>query len=212
MKRSHLVFSGRTSSESRARTSLRPKFVGGLMILGTLSLGALPGCEDAAAADTNTSSVVEQRLEMLETKEAIREAVLEFAHIVDTEDETALAALAPKIHPEFEMRVVDFVGAEHKFVGYDGLLSGYGPIMVIAGANLAVSQIGVQLDGDVATASFKFINSVKPPPQLGVPVNEKLLLLAANTAVFVKTNGTWQLQKLELMHSLAYPGELPPSP
>ncbi len=212
MKRSHFAFLGRASSALRSRTTFQTTLAGALTIAGMLGLGALPGCEEAAASDTNTPSVVEQRLEVLETKEAIREAVLEFAHIVDTEDETALAALAPKIHADFEMRVVDFVGMEHKFVGYDGLLSGYGPIMVIAGANLAVSQIGVDIDGDVATASFKFINSVKPPPQLGVPVNEKLLLLAANTAVFVKTNGVWQLQKLELLHSLAYPGELPASP
>lgn len=208
MKRNHFAFFGRTSSELRAKTS----YMGAWAIVGLLALGTISGCEDAAAADSNTPSAVEQRLEMLETKEAIREAVLQFAHIVDTEDEAALEALAPNIHPDFEMRVVDFVGAEHKFVGYDGLISGYGPIMVIAGANLAVSQIGVQVDGDIATASFKFINSVKPPPQLGIPVNEKLLLLAANTAVFVKTNSGWQLEKLELIHSLAYPGELPANP
>lgn len=207
MKRRNLLSLGGPSAAFNSMKWFAVVSVGGM-----LSIGTLAGCENAVASETGTTSVLEQRLETLETKEAIRAAILEFAHIVDTEDEVALEALAPKLHPDFEMRVVDFVGAEHKFIGYDGLISGYGPIMVIAGANLAVSEIGVQIDGDVATASFKFINSVKPPPQLGVPVNEKLLLLAANTAVFVKTNGVWQLQKLELLHSLAYPGELPPSP
>lgn len=193
-------------------SSLLPKWIGMSAMASMLGLSMLSGCEEAAAADTETTSVLEQRLEVLETKEAIRASILEFAHIVDTEDKNALAELAPKLHPDFKMRVVDFVDMEHEFVGFDGLLNGYGPIMVIAGANLAVSQIGVQIDGDVATASFKFINSVKPPPQLGVPVDEKLLLLAANTAVFVKTKDGWLLESLELVHSLAYPGELPTMP
>jgi hypothetical protein len=207
MKLSKVDTFGASRSSSTSRLAI---FASGAL-LTVLGIGMLPACEEAVAAETEATTEMEQRLEALETKEAIREAILEFAHIVDTEDEAALEALAPKLHPDFELRVVDFVGMEHKFVGYDGLISGYGPIMVIAQANLAVSEIGVKLDGDTATATFKFINSVKPPPQLGVPLNEKLLLFAANTAVFVKTNGVWQLQHLELLHSLAYPGELPPA-
>lgn len=212
MKLGNTAIADRASIAFRGTTSRQTKWLGALALASMLGLGMLSGCEDASASETATSSVIEQRLEMLEAKEAIRESILEFAHIVDTEDKAALELLAPKLHPDFRMRVVDFVDMEHEFIGYDGLISGYGPIMVIAGANLAVSEIGVRIDGDVATASFKFINSVKPPPQLGVSVNEKLLLLAANTAVFVKTNGVWQLQNLELLHSLAYPGELPTTP
>jgi hypothetical protein len=212
MKFSTFVTFGRETSSIHASTSRGTATIASFALLTVLGFGILPACADAAAAETGSTTAMEQRLEALETKEAIREAILEFAHIVDTEDEVALEALAPKLHTDFELRVVDFVGMEHKFVGYDGLISGYGPIMVIAQANLAVSEISVKLDGDTATATFKFINSVKPPPQLGVPVNEKLLLLAANTAVFIKTNGVWQLKNMELLHSLAYPGELPVSP
>lgn len=179
-------------------------------LLAALGIG-MSGCNEAVAAETD-SIEMEQRIEALETKEAIRESILEFAHIVDKADITALPSLKSKLHADFQLDVVDFEGHELHFVGFDGLTKEYGPIMLAAQANLAVSEIGVKLEGDTATASFKFINSVKPPPELGVPVNEKLLLLADNTAVFVRTAGVWQLRSMELVHSLAYPGELPAPP
>lgn len=106
------------------------------------------------------------------------------------------------------MDVVDFDGGHLHFEGVDGLVQEYGQIMVAAQANLATSAITVEVDGDSATASFKFVNSVRPPSELGVDVDATLILLAANTATFVREDGIWMLESLELIHSLGYPGSI----
>ncbi|MCB9763857.1 MAG: nuclear transport factor 2 family protein [Alphaproteobacteria bacterium] len=173
-----------------------------------ISLAAvlLAGCDEAAAPADGASSDLEARVTAVEDREALRHFVLSFAHIVDYADIDALGTLGPALHPDFQLNVVDFDGHEYVFEGADGLIDEYGPIMVSAQANLAVSAIDVELDGDYAIASFKFINSVTPPPELGTEVDDKVLLLADNTATFVREDGVWLLESLELVHSLAYPG------
>jgi len=160
---------------------------------------------DGSEADAELAA----RVDLLESKEEIRSLLLGFAEIVDEADVEGLAALVPRLHRGFRMDVVDFTGAEHRFVGAKGLVEGYGPIMVAARANLAASAIAVEIYGDRATASFDFVNSVQPPAALGLAVEQKVLLLADNTATFVREDGVWKLATLELVHSLAYPGTLP---
>lgn len=151
----------------------------------------------------------ERRIDALESKEEIRSILLAFSRAVDGSDPAALSALAPKLHREFVLDAVDFEGHKLHFEGLDGVIAGFGPIMVAADANLMPSAIDVTLDGDTASASFKFANSVKPPPQLGLDVRVKVLLFAANAATFVREDGAWKLLSIELVHSLAYPGALP---
>jgi hypothetical protein len=186
------------SSSSRARALAAT-------LLLSLSPLVLSACDEAEAAE-GEDAVVEERLDRLEAKEEIRSILLAFAVVVDNADPSALTGLAPKIHSNFTMDVVDFDGGEFHFEGVDGLVEGFGPIMLSAQANLAASAISVEVDGDSATAFFKFINSVKPPPELGLDVDEKVLLLAANTATFAREDGVWKLESIELIHSLAYPG------
>lgn len=181
----------------------------GIALVLSLSPIMLASCGEAeASAD---ASELEARLELLEAKEEIRSFLLGFSRIVDAADASALSGVESRLHADFVLDVTDFEGNELQFVGAKGLVEEYGPIMVSAQANLATSAIAVEVEGDQATATFKFVNSVKPPPELGLDVNEKVLLLAANTATFVHEDGVWKLASLELVHSLAYPGTLEPS-
>ncbi|MFO7566795.1 MAG: nuclear transport factor 2 family protein [Enhygromyxa sp.] len=154
-------------------------------------------------------SKIEDRVAQLESREQIRSTLLEFAAVVDSGERARLAELGPKLHAEFSMDVIDFAGGEHRFVGLEELVEGYGPIMASAQANLAASAIAVELDGEQARATFKFINSVLPPPELNLDIEEKVLLFAANTAIFVREGEAWKLKSIELDHTLAYPGTLP---
>src|SRR5690606_15733703 len=113
---------------------------------------------------------------------------------------------APVLHDDFVLDAVDFDGQKHHFEGLDGVIDGFGPIMLEADANLMPSAIAVELDGDTAQAHFKFANSVKPPSQLGLDVSVKVLLFAANSATFEREDGAWKLRSIELIHTLAYPG------
>ncbi|MFO7567585.1 MAG: hypothetical protein R6X02_33380 [Enhygromyxa sp.] len=169
----------------------------------------LSSCTEAEAAETDEIAALATRVDELESKEELRSVLMGFAKIVDNADIGALSNMGPRIAADFTMDVIDFDGHDFHFEGVDGLLDEYGPIMVSAQANLAVSEIAVDIDGDLATASFKFINSVKPPPELNLEVDEKVLLLADNTAIFVREDGLWKLQWIELVHSLAYPGSIP---
>ncbi|WP_170319591.1 nuclear transport factor 2 family protein [Polyangium spumosum] len=155
---------------------------------------------------------LEARISVLEAKEEIRSTLLAFAAVVDSADPERLPDLLPSLTDDFVLDAVDFNGQVHHFEGVVEVLTGFGPIMKDADANLMPSAIDVELDGDTAYASFKFANSVKPPPQLDLPVDEKVLLFAANSAVFHKKNGAWKLASFELLHSLAYPGSLAPAP
>ena len=109
---------------------------------------------------------------------------------------------------DFTLDVVDFDGGSFSFEGVDGLVNQYGAIMVAAQSNVAVSAVGVDLFEDEAVATFKFINSVTPPPQLDLELDETLLLFADNEATFVRQDGVWTLTSLQLVHSLAYPGSI----
>jgi hypothetical protein len=153
-------------------------------------------------------AALQARVDQLESKEEIRLILLDFAAVIDSADPDRLAGLSAKLHADFSMDVIDFAGGEHRFEGIDELVEDYGPIMASAQSNLAASAIAVEIEGDSATAFFKFINSVKPPPQLNLDVDEKLLLFAANTATFVREGGEWKLKSIELDHSLAYPGSV----
>lgn len=178
--------------------------------------GIFTGCETADGADTqpppsgSDQASLEQRLEALEAKEDIRTTLLQFSAIVDSSDPARLNEVVPVLADDFVLDAIDYDGAVYHFEGADGLLNDYGPIMKDANANLMVSAIDVEIDDDMAYASFKFANSVKPPPQLNLPVDEKVLLFTANSATFRNENGTWKLVSLELLHSLAYPGTLAP--
>lgn len=173
--------------------------------LAVVAGAALPACSEAKAAAGET---LESRISALESKEEIRATLHAFAQVVDSSDPAALSGLSPAIHANFTLDAVDFEGHRLHFEGLDGLINGFGPIMLDADANLAPSDIDVKLDGDTAYAKFKFINSVKPPPQLNLDVDVKVLLLAANTATFVREDGAWKLISIELIHSLAYPGTI----
>jgi hypothetical protein len=175
--------------------------LGAALLLAPMLIG---GCSKAGVAQ------LEGRIDQLESQEQIRSILLDFAAVVDSSEPALLSELAPKIHRDFEMVVIDFAGGEHRFAGIDELIEGYGPIMASAQANLAASAIAVELEGERATATYKFINSVKPPPELDLDIDfdEKLLLFAANTATFVREGGDWKLKTIELDHSLAYPGSL----
>ncbi len=172
-------------------------------VLALTTAAAAPACADVQAAEEDDLA---ERVEALESREEIRGILHAFSQVVDAADPAALAGLEPALHPDFVLEAIDFDGKEFRFEGLDEVISGFGPIMLEADANLMPSAIDVALDGDAARATFKFANSVKPPPQLGLDVDVKVLLLAANTANFVREGGAWKLRSLELVHSLAYPG------
>lgn len=190
-------------SSSRAHRMIRAT---GVALTLSLSPMLLASCTEAEAADNEAD--LEARVEALEAKEEIRAVLLGLAQVVDNSEIAGLEGLEPRIHTNFTLTAIDPAGGAHVFEGYEGLIEGYGPIMVAAQANLATSAIAVELDGDNATATFKFANSTKPPPELGLDVDEKLLLFSANTATLVREDGLWKLESLELAHSLAYPGSL----
>ena len=170
----------------------------------------LPACSDAQASikEPVTLAELENRVAALESKEEIRTILQAFAAVVDASDPAGIAALAPKLHTNFVLDAIDFDGKKFHFEGLEDVMKRFGPLLVEADANLAPSAIDVKLDGDTARASFKFINSVKPPPQLGLDVKVKVLLFAANSAAFVREDGVWKLLSIELVHSLAYPGSI----
>ena len=173
--------------------------------LALVAVAGLPACTEAQAA---LDDDLADRVAALESKEDIRAILHTFSRVVDASDPAALPDLAPVLHSDFVLEAIDFEGNELRFEGLDGVVEGFGPIMLAADANLMPSAIDVVLDGDTAHASFKFANSVKPPPQLGLDVGVKVLLFAANSATFVREDGAWKLLSLELVHSLAYPGSL----
>ncbi len=170
-----------------------------------LAAATAPACDEAQAADDDLA----ERVAALESKEEIRGILLAFSQVVDASDPTALTGLEPVLHRDLALDAIDFDGKHFHFEGLDQVITGFGPIMLEADANLMPSAIDVQLAGDTAQATFKFANSVKPPPQLGLDVGVKVLLFAANSASFVREDGTWKLRSLELVHSLAYPGTVP---
>lgn len=178
----------------------------GIGALFLVAGAALPACTEASAAPDEAE--LAERVAALEAKEDIRAILLAFSQVVDDSDPAALPGLAPVLHSDFVLDAIDFDGKKHHFEGLDGVIEGFGPIMLAADANLMPSAIDVQLDGDTAHARFKFANSVKPPPQLNLDVSAKVLLFAANSATFVHEDGAWKLRSFELVHTLAYPGSV----
>lgn len=167
---------------------------------------ALPACAEAQAAADDAD--LEARIDALESKEEIRTILHTFSQIVDDSDPAALPGLAPVLHSDFVLEALDIDGKQYRFEGIEQLIEGYGPIMAEADANLMPSALDVTIEGDTATAVFKFANSVKPPPQLNLDVDVKVLLFAANTATFIREDGAWKLRSFVLDHSLAYPGSV----
>jgi hypothetical protein len=154
---------------------------------------------------------LEARLATLQAKEEIREVLLRLAKVVDDAILSGLSGLAPQLHASFDLRVIDVAGREQRFVGAEGLVEGYAPIMASGRASLMTSAIPVELDGTRATAFFKLASLVKPSPALGMQLGEKVLLLTNNTATLVYERGAWKLASLELAHLMSYP-EAPPKP
>lgn len=183
----------------------RPARRAGALALVLAAAAAVPACAEARAADDDDLA---ERVAALESKEEIRGILHAFSQVVDASDPGALPGLEPVLHRDFTLDAIDFDGKNFHFEGIDGVITGFGPIMLEADANLMPSAIDVKLDGDAAQATFKFANSVKPPPQLGLDVGVKVLLFAANSATFVREDGAWKLRSLELVHSLAYPGSV----
>ncbi|AUX27911.1 uncharacterized protein SOCEGT47_085110 [Sorangium cellulosum] len=208
----------REGAPGDGRRGRRPRGFGarGLRFAAIALAGLAAGCEpvdedlDAAPANDPELSSIVQRLEALEAKEEIRTTLLALSAVVDSSDPARLEELLPVLADDIVLDAVDFDGVVHHFEGVDGVVTGFGPIMRDADANLMPSAIDVELDGDRAYASFKFANSVKPPPQLDLPVDHKVLLFAANSAELRRENGAWKLVSFELLHSLAYPGTLAP--
>lgn len=200
----------RIPSNHRPAPLSRPARRALALTLALAAGAALPACAEAQAApDDAELADLEARVDALESKEEIRAILLAFSQVVDASDPTALPGLSAVLHRDFVLDAVDFDGQQHHFEGLDGLIDGFGPIMLEADANLMPSAIDVALDGDAARATFKFANSVKPPPQLGLDVDVKVLLFAANSASFVREDGSWKLRSIALDHSLAYPGSVP---
>jgi len=166
-----------------------------------------------ARIDTLEADQGDQRalVDVLAAKDTIRDTLMQLASAIDSGDPSVLPTLLPVIADDFVLVAVDF-GAEGQqdtlvFEGVQGLLGGFGPIMLEAQANLMPSAIRVSMtDAEHATATFKFANSVRPPSALGEEIDEKVLLFAAITAEFRFEGGLWKLVHLELLHSLAYPG------
>lgn len=202
------------SQEISGGRSASPRGLGAKLSLATaLVLGGLSaGCDEANAEGTADPDMEELmlRVDTLESKEEIRTTLLAFSEIVDSSDPSRLSEVVPYVTDDFKLDAIDYTGEVFHFEGPDGLVNDYGPIMKDAQANLTVSAVNVMIDGDTARATFKFSNSVKPPPQLNLPVDVKVLLFTANTATFRRENGTWKVATLELLHSLAYPGTLAP--
>ncbi|WP_437763810.1 nuclear transport factor 2 family protein [Sorangium sp. So ce281] len=204
--------------DNRLSLGMRARGLGarGVFVAAIAAAGVFAGCEPAAETSAELPenepelASIELRLSTLEAKEEIRTILLAVATVVDSADPARLDELVPHLTEDFVLDAVDFDGVVHHFEGVDGVTTGFGPIMKEADANLMPSAIDVELDGNTAYASFKFANSVKPPPQLNLPVDVKVLLFAANSAVLRKENGAWKLASFELLHSLAYPGSLPP--
>ncbi|MCA9537462.1 MAG: nuclear transport factor 2 family protein [Myxococcales bacterium] len=154
---------------------------------------------------------------MLEAREDMQSTLMRLAAAIDSGDPAYLNDLLPALADDFVMVAIDFGEGGQRdtlvFEGVSKVLSEFGPIMREAQANLLPSAILVDfIDETHATAAFKFANSVRPPSALNEDVHEKVLLFAAITADFRLEDGIWKLTHLELDHSLAYPGALPPAP
>ena len=130
--------------------------------------------EDAMAA----AEAVGARVEELESKETIRSILLAFTAAIGTADVASLEVLLPWISEDVTLSVVEF-GPDPEtqvFEGHDGLLTGFGPIIEEAQANLMPSAIDVGIQGDRAAAQFKFANSVVPPLGINDEIDVKVLL------------------------------------
>ena len=165
--------------------------------------------------DDDLPAAFVERVERLEATEEIRTVLLKFAAVVDSGDVSALNDLIPRLAPNFVLTAIAFGPSPQPlvFYGVDGLLNGFGPILMQAQANIVTSAIDVELgpSNQTAVAKFKFVNSVVPPEIIS-PVDVRILLFAANTAELRKEGGIWKLESLTLEHSVAYPGSLPTPP
>lgn len=185
--------------------------------------GLLDGAESQqsdlrARIDALESDAIDHiaQIRSLESREVIRDTLLKLSAVIDSGDPRLLAELVPIIADDFVMVAIDFGEGGQRdtlvFEGRDELMSGFGPILLEAQANLLPSAIRVDFADEAhATATFKFANSVRPPSALGEDVDEKVLLFAAITTEFRFEDGLWRLVHLELDHSLAYPGALGPT-
>lgn len=151
---------------------------------------------------------VEARLARLEAKDEISSILLKFCTILDDGKPAALATLGPKLHSDFRLDLTDFVGTEMQYLGLDGLVQEFGPMSAAAQSDLVPGAIAIEIDGDMATATFTILNSVRPPPQLGLDMDVKVLVMADSTAKFVREGAVWKLRSIEVVHTLAYPGSL----
>ena len=177
------------------------------LVLGPLTVGA-SGCDEAQAASEDDNAALMERVAELESKEAIRSTMLRFSQVLDAADVDGLRALEARFTADIDLNAIDFDGTSHRYVGMEELVDGYMPFLLASPPTLAPSAIDVQLDGDTATAYFKFTTSIVPPPQLGLNTDQTLMLFAANTAEFVYEDDTWKVSAITLAHSLAYPGSL----
>ncbi|HFE45819.1 MAG TPA: hypothetical protein ENJ18_10080 [Nannocystis exedens] len=175
--------------------------------LGALTLSAV-GCDEASADSIDDESMIEERLAALESKEEIRTTMLKFSQVLDAADIEGLKALEPRFQEDIELNAIDFDGTSHHYVGMQELVDGYMPILVSSPPTLSPSAIDVEIDGDTATAYFKFTTSIVPPPQLGLGTDQTLMLFAANSIDFAYEDDTWKISSITLAHSLAYPGSL----
>lgn len=175
--------------------------------LSAISLSAV-GCDEASAEPIDDDSMILERLAQLESKEEIRTTMLKFSQVLDAADIEGLKALGPRFQEDIELNAIDFDGTSHNYVGMQELVDGYMPILVSSPPTLSPSAIDVEIDGDTATAYFKFTTSIVPPPQLGLGTDQTLMLFAANSVDFAYEDDTWKISSITLAHSLAYPGSL----
>lgn len=154
--------------------------------------------------------LLEARVEALESKEEIRAIVHQLAAAIDSADPKALRALAPIIHEDFRFEATDFLGNEFRFEGFAGLVQGFGQVIVSVEPNIITSTIATEVEGTHATATFKFANSLRPPPALGLNlgIEDKILLFAEVKATFLRESEIWKLYSLQIVHTLAYPATL----
>lgn len=153
-------------------------------------------------ARTDARLDVEARLMSLEAKEEIRSLMTMLACLVDSGLLSGLSTLEPRLHAGFTLRVVDLAGAEKRYVGLEGMIDVYAPIMASGRAKLIASAIAVEVDGDRATAHFKLAGSVSSSPELGLPVGRTILLISAHNATLRREGGIWRLSSLDLAHAM----------
>jgi hypothetical protein len=150
----------------------------------------------------------ETRFVDLESKEEIYSTILDFTKAADSGNPAQLATLSDRLEPDFTLDMTNFDGNKEHFDGPQGLVQGFGPMLAESDANIVPGAIGVELEGNNATAEFDFISSVKPGPEYNLQPEARVLIICDGTATFVREGKRWRMSSMTIDSRLAYPGSL----